>query len=571
MTTYFDRLPVELLHMIFQFLSDCDVIWSFFYVSPYLDAVVNNYNYQKINFQSISKTRFDFVCNHLNLPRIISLTLSNDSKTPGQVELFFNRFKLQDFISLRVLTIISVTSEDINPILSDLPKLPHLTSLITECRSHQSLLLGQVLNQLKSLQHLSVSYGDIFDHNVALPLRNLKELNAGICNFLELRRLQMIVPALVSLKINLQANHQLQLFSDSDIWSSLQRLDLTLNHETTITFTEIQQLLYRFHKLTHLTLNVRGLAENLANGYLWETCSAIIRLRTFHFIIEFDNHPLIDQSELVDEIFRSFSTPFWLDVKKWYIFITTHGIYTTSCYDEQAFILPTFPPLSTSPDCNWFYSKTKRIQLDDNILLKNLNKFYNLEQLDLSDEHLLSSIDNINQFIHLRHLIIHENISNKILGDILLHNPHINHLTISQNNFNQLFPFKTIRYLHIQNTIKIKNRTQIKQLSRIFPSIRRLFMHVSSMRLIYRIINSFQHLDNGVFECQEKIQFMLPEWLKENTRLKHNTCSFTWRREQNKFLLWINDSIESNVPSNNGIEDSFNVIEEQRSDKCSLQ
>ncbi|CAF4509103.1 unnamed protein product, partial [Rotaria magnacalcarata] len=89
--------------------------------------------------------------------------------------------------------------------------------------------------------------------------------------------------------------------------------------------------------------------------------------------------------------------------------------------------------------------------------------------------------------------------------------------------------------------------------------------------LIYRIINSFQHLDNGVFECQEKIQFMLPEWLKENTRLKHNTCSFTWRREQNKFLLWINDSIESNVPSNNGIEDSFNVIEEQRSDKCSLQ
>ncbi|CAF5086528.1 unnamed protein product, partial [Rotaria socialis] len=39
----------------------------------------------------------------------------------------------------------------------------------------------------------------------------------------------MIVPALISLKINLQANHQLQLLSDSDIWSSLQRLDLTLN------------------------------------------------------------------------------------------------------------------------------------------------------------------------------------------------------------------------------------------------------------------------------------------------------------------------------------------------------
>ena len=229
MPTHFDRLPVELLHAIFQFMSNCDIIWSFFGISPYLNAMLYDYSWNRLNFQSISKNRFDFICNHLDPERIVCLTLSDDLTTPGQIQLFFNRFNLQDFTNLRSLTFLSVTNEDINPILSDLPKLKQLTSLITGCRSSTPLSLGQILNQLKYLENLSVSHGDIFDHNVTLPLHNLKVLNAGICDFLELRRLQVIVPSLISLKINLQAKHQLRLLSYKHIWSSLERLDLTLN------------------------------------------------------------------------------------------------------------------------------------------------------------------------------------------------------------------------------------------------------------------------------------------------------------------------------------------------------
>lgn len=229
MTTYFDYLPVELLHMIFEFMSNCDIIWSFFNLSPYLNSVLNNYSWYKLNFQSISKYHFDFICNYLDNEKILSLTLSNDFKTPGQIQLFFNRFYLRDFINLHSLTLLSITNDDIHPILSDLPKLKYLVSLFTECRSSQPLLLGQILNQLKSLEKLSVSYGDIFDHNVSVPLHKLKVLHGGTCNFLELRRLQRIVPSLISLKINLQANHQLQLLADTNIWLSLERLNLTLN------------------------------------------------------------------------------------------------------------------------------------------------------------------------------------------------------------------------------------------------------------------------------------------------------------------------------------------------------
>ncbi len=229
MTTYLDYLPVELLHMIFEFMTNYDVIWSFFNLSPYLNSILNNYSWPMLNFQSISKFYFDFICNHLDKERLLSLTLSDDLKTPGQVQLFFNRFQLRDFINLHSLTLLSITNEDIDPILSDLSKLKYLRSLFTECRTSQPLLLGQILNQLKSLENLSISHGDIFDHNVLFPLHNLKILNAGICNFLELRRLQIIVPSLISLKINLQANHQLQLLTDTNIWLSLERLDLTLN------------------------------------------------------------------------------------------------------------------------------------------------------------------------------------------------------------------------------------------------------------------------------------------------------------------------------------------------------
>lgn len=215
--------------MIFKYISNDDILWSFSNLSPYINIVLDDYSWSTLNFQFISKYRFDFICHFLNVKKIFSLTLSNNFQTPGQIQLFFNRFQLRDFINLHTLSLLFVINEDIYPILFDLPKLKYLKSLFTLCRSSQPLLLGQILTQLKTLENLSISHGDIFDHTVLSPLHYLKILDGGICNFLELRRLQVIVPSLISLKINLQANHQLQLLEDSNIWVDLKRLHLTLN------------------------------------------------------------------------------------------------------------------------------------------------------------------------------------------------------------------------------------------------------------------------------------------------------------------------------------------------------
>ena len=302
----------------------------------------------------------------MDIERINSLILSDNLNTPGQIKLFFNHFNLRYFINLQSLTLLSITNEDIQFILSDLPKLQYLTSLVTTNRSTKPLLIGQIFNQLNSLENLSISYGDIFDHNVSFPLHKLKVLDAGDCSFLELRRLQVIVPSLISLKIILHANHQLQILSDLDIWSSLEQLNLTLsgkNNErefvflfnkdrlfvgdSMIIFNEIQQFLIHFENLKSLTLNIRGLADYLADGKLWETCPTIINLEKFHFIIQF-KYPFAEPNRGIDQIFNSFSTPFWIDIKKWYIAITTHHVYTISCFDYEVFHSPNSIPLSTS-------------------------------------------------------------------------------------------------------------------------------------------------------------------------------------------------------------------------------
>lgn len=229
MTTFFDYLPVELLQLIFRYLSTDDVLWSFLDLSPYLNAILNQFICFYVDFQSVSKYRFDFICKHVIIEQLHSLILSDDFQTPGQVQLFFTRFHLRDLINLQSLTLRAITNDDLSLILPDLPKLNQLKRLITTCRSENPLFLGSVLNQLKSLEHLSVSHGDIFDHSVASPLHHLKILNAGFCSFLELCRLQFIVPSLISLTINLQANHQLHLLENSKIWSSLEQLNLMLD------------------------------------------------------------------------------------------------------------------------------------------------------------------------------------------------------------------------------------------------------------------------------------------------------------------------------------------------------
>ena len=309
----------------------------------------------------------------------------------------------------------------------------------------------------------------------------------------------------------------------------------------------MQRFLSHFHQLTHLTLNIRGSATDLAMGNHWETCSSIIGLRDFQFHVKFCQTPLDLPSSTIQDIFDSFSTPFWCQVKKWHVIVTPTTVCTSSFLDDQLWIGPSYSPLSTFTNDQYPYEHIKQIEVDAETPLDILKRFQYLEQLVLVDDSLLLSFEYLHQFIHLRHLICHRTISNAAVGKVLSHTSHIDRLTLSNTDFNQLSPLHTIRCLSLLKGPPIKHRTQIRKLCRAFPSLKRLSMSIHCVDLMCPIVDHLEQLENAQFCLTEKPKPLTAEWFRENTRLGQHSITFTYRQEGNAVLLWIGHPVRCSI------------------------
>ncbi|CAF0975259.1 unnamed protein product [Rotaria sp. Silwood1] len=87
-----DHWPIELIYTIFEFLSDCDIVLSFFNTSSRMNDILQNYKNYTFKFTSISRKNFHFILDNINLSNIVSLTLSDDRHTGGQFGLFLSYY-----------------------------------------------------------------------------------------------------------------------------------------------------------------------------------------------------------------------------------------------------------------------------------------------------------------------------------------------------------------------------------------------------------------------------------------------------------------------------------------------
>lgn len=103
----FDYWPVELIFMIFQYLSGNDILFTFCNTSSYMNNVLKSYTAYSFNFISITREKFDLILSDFELSKIISLTLSNGELTAGQFGLFLSRYSssFHLFTSLHSLTL----------------------------------------------------------------------------------------------------------------------------------------------------------------------------------------------------------------------------------------------------------------------------------------------------------------------------------------------------------------------------------------------------------------------------------------------------------------------------------
>ncbi|CAF3599228.1 unnamed protein product [Rotaria sordida] len=168
-------LPVEILYHIIDYLDISTIFLSFSNVCTYLRIISKTYNHYQLDFRSISKTKFHYICQLIQPENILSLTLSDENKTPGEIRLFFSSFNIDQFTRLLSLTLLEIDEDDLNKILHE-----NITSTITSlvinwreshCPSQTTLtILSSILNRLK-LRKLELKTGSYAIEEMLWPVQ----------------------------------------------------------------------------------------------------------------------------------------------------------------------------------------------------------------------------------------------------------------------------------------------------------------------------------------------------------------------------------------------------------------
>jgi hypothetical protein len=204
-----DILPVELIEMIFCYLSGVDILRAFLSLSDYIDKIISSYDKYVLNLKDISKNDFNLICKTIRPIKVISLRLFDGKFTPGKINLFLHKFQLEEFIRLRSLHLYSINSIKLMyNIVDKIPKLNQLEILIVgNCKA---VFHGRISLRTKSpLSRISVSFddglfnGENFFYFSCSRIDLLKYINCQFEYSVDLSRLCLQMPLLHTLRAGL--------------------------------------------------------------------------------------------------------------------------------------------------------------------------------------------------------------------------------------------------------------------------------------------------------------------------------------------------------------------------------
>ncbi|CAF0940273.1 unnamed protein product [Adineta steineri] len=471
---FFDLLPVQLLHTLFSYFLAYEILLTFSGINDYVNSVLLAYTAYRVNFESIRRTNFDLICHRIRPEQIILLKLSDNRDTPGLSEVFFSRFQIEQFTQLRSITLNEIEFESMESIFSNLHKLnklrsfsfnadlirrkyPPRTSQYSNISNKINLrLLNAYSRILPRLTHLYLHSGDVLQ---SIPLSHLYYLKLDKCTLDELEIIIRNAPQLQSLNICLELDT-----SKSDISlisSHLTQLNLTINN-CGISMDEMERFLPNLPYLKHVKLSLKGL-NDLGDGYRWQMLTSSFMTFSFKFKIELTS---------INETFRSFQTPFWLEEKRWFVAYQNECLY--SIHHSHVNVMNGFPQasiFSTAPD-----------------VIVERNPIHKLKKT----QHLyINSYDGRLRFRP----------SDYKLADIR----EIGITSETIDIFRQIkdYQFKQIYKLDIYIRNKTKNpKDMIKQLLRLFPCVEHLtiraFEGLTIEHMLF-IIEKFKHLQNLSF------------------------------------------------------------------------
>ena len=321
-----ETLPVELLHRIFNSLDARTLLLSLKYVCKRLHSIVDTYNRYQFNFQSISKSNFHRLCRGARANDVISLILSDDNQTSGQIALFLSLHPIETYTRLQSITLISIEEPYLKLILQHLSATCLLTSLTLHDDSSinvtiESIRLVSIILGKSCFRQLDVIASDDsineFEWPVTCSIRNLRCSSTIL--FTKFCAILRSSPHLQTMSFRdclIEHDQELNAVLAQNI-SYPQLTSLTLE-DCDLTMTMIESLFFLTPSLVHLT--IKGIGGDFFDGARWERLFQIKlpNLSKFEFAFQSNIGMNCDTADF-EAIIAPFQTKFWLEIKHWYV------------------------------------------------------------------------------------------------------------------------------------------------------------------------------------------------------------------------------------------------------------
>ncbi len=257
---------------------------------------------------------------------MISLTLSNDKRTSDQIDLFISLVHLRQFTRLHSLILIDIDEFQLNVILKQI-NLNAIKSFSFNIRKYDNGRMETTNNLLTSI----IAQSSLRSLKLDTKAERMSKISWPINSSIEYLILKQSL-TMDSLCTILQRSPRLHTLCVKESFNEIIN-NMTLKFSSLITFPQLTSLtiekldttidkLERFLSLTSSLVYLKLIGDNtgIPNGQRWEQFIEINlpHLDTFEFF--FDERKLhATTPEDLELMITSFRTPFWTELKKWYV------------------------------------------------------------------------------------------------------------------------------------------------------------------------------------------------------------------------------------------------------------
>jgi hypothetical protein len=573
-----ESLANELLLDLFEYLSGVDLLRTFYDLNTrFNDLIYLHFQTNMLNFQSISKCDFDFVCQkYLSsiTNQIRSLRLSDDDDTPQQIDLFFSyHFSLQQFSYLQSLSIYRIYSfHSLERILDELPSLVHLRHLKL---TRYNLVFNElydigIIDRIERLSNLLSCHLDITntdDRCILIPSiisLSLKDLSIPhlSCNINQLLNFIKYISNLQSLYIRIVDHSTLSQISSMN-FLTIKKLNILFYGSC----NSIKNLLQTMTNLQELKINM---PSTYIDGHYWQTLieTNLSNLILFQFKMSTSIFHQKNKEEKIDEILNSFRSHFWIHKHQW--FVQCHWVNADASSVVYVYTLPyafhnflyigngQLKSTCIDEHQNWSFDRIHNLHYSYVPTYQNSSFSYvhleNIQYLDLTipfDDSFWLIVPTLDRLKSLNIVLNSEMYSNDMqskLQSLIDRSSNLRSLTYFSWSNQNIFPFEiknsSIRQLDLRSPNLVYDYLHCIELSRssIGQQCQVLLINVEQRTNIMYLINHMNNLRALIVECPKTLQTSkkdenLIEWLQQN--LPPTCVILNTNKTDDNIRLWI--------------------------------